>query len=49
MQYLKTSHKKIVNECGEEVILKGYAAGNWMVQEAFLLELVDFMLTSNRL
>lgn len=36
MQYLKTSHKKIVNECGEEVILKGYAAGNWMVQEAFL-------------
>lgn len=36
MQYLKTEKKRIVNEEGCQVILKGYGAGNWMVQEAFL-------------
>lgn len=36
MQYLRTESQRIVNENNEEVILRGYAAGNWMVQEAFL-------------
>ena len=36
MQYLRTESQRIVNENNEEVILLGYAAGNWMVQEAFL-------------
>ncbi|WP_108774171.1 glycoside hydrolase family 5 protein [Lactimicrobium massiliense] len=36
MQYLKTGNQRIVNEANEEIILQGYAAGNWMVQEAFL-------------
>ena len=36
MQYLKTHNQRIVNESNEEIILQGYAAGNWMVQEAFL-------------
>jgi hypothetical protein len=36
MQFLKTEDKRIINEEGTQVILKGYGAGNWMVQEAFL-------------
>ena len=36
MQYLRTENQIIVNENNEEVILQGYAAGNWMVQEAYL-------------
>lgn len=36
MQFLHTDGHLIVNESGEEVILTGYAFGNWMVQEAFL-------------
>lgn len=36
MQFLKTDHQRIVNENNEEIILQGYGAGNWMVQEAFL-------------
>ena len=36
MQYLRTENQRIVNENNEEVILQGYAAGNWMVQEAYL-------------
>ncbi|MCR5796136.1 MAG: glycoside hydrolase family 5 protein [Solobacterium sp.] len=36
MQYLRTDGQRIVNENNEEIILQGYAAGNWMVQEAFL-------------
>ncbi len=36
MKQLKTDHQRIVNEDNETVILKGYGAGNWMVQESFL-------------
>ena len=36
MQLLKRKNQKIVNEDGENILLQGYAAGNWMVQEAFL-------------
>ena len=36
MQFLRTENQRIINENNEEVILQGYAAGNWMVQEAFL-------------
>lgn len=36
MQFLHTDGQLIVNESGKEVLLEGYAFGNWMVQEAFL-------------
>lgn len=36
MEYLRVKGTSIVNESGEEVILSGYAFGNWMVQEAYL-------------
>lgn len=36
MQFLKTEDKRMINEEGSQVILRGYGAGNWMVQEAFL-------------
>lgn len=36
MEFLKTFGKKIINESGEEVILKGFGAGNWLNPEGFL-------------
>ena len=36
MDFLRTDGQRIVNESGDEVILSGYALGNWMIQEAFL-------------
>lgn len=36
MKWLTTKGKQIIDEEGKECILKGYAAGNWMIQEAFL-------------
>ena len=36
MDFLRTDGQRIINESGDEVILSGYALGNWMIQEAFL-------------
>lgn len=36
MEFLKAQGTCIVNESGQNVLLQGYALGNWMVQEAFL-------------
>lgn len=36
MNFLHTEGTRIVDEDGNEVLLTGYAFGNWMVQEAFL-------------
>lgn len=36
MKYLHTFDKRIVDEDNNEVLLEGYGAGNWMIQEAYL-------------
>lgn len=36
MEFLKVSGKRIVKESGEEILLKGYGAGNWLNVEGFL-------------
>jgi hypothetical protein len=33
MQYLRVKDRMIINEVGEEVLLRGYGIGNWMNQE----------------
>jgi len=40
--FLKTEGKKIVNESGQEVILKGMGLGGWMLQEGYMLKTADF-------
>jgi endoglucanase len=35
--FLHTQNKKIVNEKGEEVILRGVGLGGWMLQEGYML------------
>lgn len=35
--YLKTSGQKIVNEKGENVLLRGMGLGGWMLQEGYML------------
>ena len=37
--FLKASGKKIVNEKGEEVLLRGMGLGGWMLQEPYMLRL----------
>lgn len=41
-QGLKTSGKKIINENGEEVILKGMGLGGWMLMEGYMMETSSF-------
>ena len=40
--FLKTSGKSIVNENGENVILRGMGLGGWMVQEGYMLQTASF-------
>ena len=40
-QGLKTQGKKIVNENGTEVILKGMGLGGWMLQEGYMMQSSD--------
>ena len=42
MYFLKTKNQTIVNENEEEIILQGYAVGNWMVQESYLFGCGNF-------
>jgi endoglucanase len=35
--FLKASGKQIVNEKGENIILRGYGLGGWMLQEGYML------------
>ena len=37
--FLKADNKRIVNEKGENVILRGIGLGGWMVQEGYMLHL----------
>lgn len=38
-QWLKTSGKKIVDQNGTEVILRGMGLGGWMLQEPYMMEM----------
>lgn len=40
--FLKQKDQKIVNEKGENVILRGLGLGGWMVQEGYMLKTSDF-------
>ena len=37
--FLKTSGKKIVNEKGENVLLRGMGLGGWMLQEGYMFRI----------
>jgi len=39
--FLSTSGKKIVNEKGENVLLRGIGLGGWMLQEPYMFQLSD--------
>ncbi|MBW6490597.1 MAG: carbohydrate-binding protein [Lentimicrobium sp.] len=39
--FLHTSGKKIVNENGEEVILRGIGTGNWLLNEGYMMKSED--------
>ncbi|MET3035743.1 cellulase family glycosylhydrolase [Chryseobacterium sp. NRRL B-14859] len=41
-QLLKTSGKKIVNDKGENIQLRGLGLGGWMLQEGYMLKTADF-------
>ncbi|MBK7172051.1 MAG: carbohydrate-binding protein [Bacteroidales bacterium] len=41
-QNLKTSGKKIVDEAGNEVILRGMGLGGWMLMEGYMMETSSF-------
>jgi len=41
-QGLKASGKKIVDDNGNEVILRGMGLGGWMLQEPYMMEMSDF-------
>lgn len=40
--FLKTDGQRIVNEKGENVLLKGLGLGGWMLQEGYMLKTADF-------
>ncbi|MGC4034748.1 MAG: cellulase family glycosylhydrolase [Chitinophagaceae bacterium] len=39
LQFLKTSGKQIVNEKGENILLRGVGLGGWMLQEGYMLRI----------
>lgn len=41
-QLLKTDGKKIVNDKGENIQLRGLGLGGWMLQEGYMLKTADF-------
>lgn len=41
-QLLKTSGQKIVNDKGENILLRGLGLGGWMLQEGYMLKTADF-------
>lgn len=48
-QGLKTQGKVIVNEQGENVLLRGMGHGGWMLQEGYMLEMQDFAITQHEI
>ena len=44
-QGLKTSGKKIIDQTGNEVILRGMGLGGWMLQEPYMMEMSGFATT----
>ena len=40
--FLKTEGKAIINESGDNVILRGMGLGGWMLQEGYMLQTADF-------
>ncbi len=47
--FLKTSGKNIINEQGEEIILKGIGLGGWMLQEGYMLQTSSFASTQHEI
>ena len=41
-QLLKSAGQKIVNDKGENVLLRGLGLGGWMLQEGYMLKTADF-------
>jgi len=41
-QWLKASGKKIIDQSGNEVLLRGMGLGGWMLQEPYMMEMSDF-------
>ncbi|MEI7663030.1 MAG: glycosyl hydrolase family 5, partial [Bacteroidota bacterium] len=44
-QGLRTSGKKITDQNGNEVILRGMGLGGWMLQEPYMMEMSGFATT----
>lgn len=42
LKAIKASGKKIINEKGDEVILRGMGLGGWMLQEPYMMEMGGF-------
>ena len=40
--YLRTDGKYIVNESGDQVILRGMGLGGWMLQEGYMMQTSGF-------
>lgn len=47
--FLKTENQKIINEQGEEVILKGIGLGGWMLQEGYMMQTASFASSQHEL
>ena len=47
--FLKAENKEIVNEFGNEVILRGLGLGGWMLQESYMLKTKPFIDTQHEL
>ena len=46
---LKTQDKGIVNESGQEVLLRGMGLGGWMLQEGYMLQTAEFANSQNKI
>jgi endoglucanase len=47
--FLRVDGKKIVNEKGENVLLRGIGLGGWMLQEPYMLQLSDAAVTQTEI
>ncbi|MGC3957366.1 MAG: carbohydrate-binding protein [Verrucomicrobiota bacterium] len=47
--YLRVSGKQIVNAQGENVQLKGFGLGNWMIQEPYMMDVTGIAVTQSEL
>lgn len=47
--FLRTDGKKIVNEKGENVLLRGIGLGGWMLQEPYMFQLSDVVINQTHI